>query len=190
VLLLVPSTEVLPDRPLTPLGWEMLRDLPPVLEEDPHYRAVIHAYAWEVDLLQDRVNRLIAALQPATEDELGLPLWEALLHLSPSGSRQSRSRVVQSNIQRVGGATEGRDWEDAVTKLIGPSWTYREHQAGVTGTPPAYTVRVILPYPPTSDRYGDVRRLLREITPAHLDLEVIYEGGFLVDYSQLDLEIL
>ncbi|MCA1571254.1 MAG: YmfQ family protein [Chloroflexi bacterium] len=55
-------------------------------------------------------------------------------------------------------------------------------------SPPAYTLRITLPFAPTSGAYAQTERLLRDITPAHLDLILTSTAGFQLDRSQLDQE--
>jgi hypothetical protein len=53
---------------------------------------------------------------------------------------------------------------------------------------PAYTVLIELPWSAGSPQFLVARRVIRLITPAHLDLIITSAGGFTLDQSQLDID--
>lgn len=167
-----------------------LEMLPPVLRDDPSYQAVIYALAKEIDRLESFIEQVRAQFNPNTADVM-LKAWEVMtgVTVEPSGQTvaERRSTVVAMLRKRVASPT-GLSWEDNVTALVGPGWSYQEHVEGDGTTPPAGTIRVILPFPPTSDRYALTERMLRQITRAGKDLQLQYSGGFVLDESQLDQE--
>lgn len=174
-----------------PRAQQMLEEIPPFLHADPDVRAVIYCYAREAERKEATLDGLIAEFFPRTATSLGLPLWEALLRITqaPSGATDAtRRNTVEAYLQKLSGGAEGSDWVANVTKLVGPGWTYEEHDPANPSSPPNYTVRVYLPYAPSSGLYSQLEQLLRDITPWHLDLELFYTGGFLWDVSQFDQE--
>lgn len=176
---------------LTPRGLAMLAMLPPQVRESPDYQGVIHAQAREVELLESKIEAVRAQLNPLTADELLLKAWEALLGLTvePVGLTVAQRRTtIVAFLQRLKTSPFGSDWEENVTRLVGPGWTYAEHDGSDPSSPPPYTIRVQLPFAPTSRLYLLLERLLRDITPANLDIELQYVGGFILDESQLDQE--
>jgi len=56
--------------------------------------------------------------------------------------------------------------------------------------PPAYTIRITVPFPPTSTRYQQLVELVKAVSPAHLDVQILFLSGFVLDASALDLEAL
>lgn len=173
----------------TPLTLQMLGSLPPQLRDSVDYQAVQHALARELALLQSRIETVRAQFNPRTADGTLLKGWEALLRLTvePVGQTVAQRRAtVIAMLQRLRTSPAGSDWEAAVTRLLGAGWTYQEHVEGDATTPPAYTIRVKLPYPPSGNLYPLTLRLLRDITPAHLDIQLQYTGGMVWDESQWD----
>lgn len=73
--------------------------------------------------------------------------------------------------------------------MAGFEWlgTADESESRAT-SPDADTIAVTLPYAPDSDLYARTERLLREITPAHIDLALGFTSGFVLDVSVLDEE--
>lgn len=176
---------------LTDLGRSMLADLPGFLRDDPDYQGVIHAYAKEIELLEGRLQGMVGEFFAQTATEKGMRIWEAELQLpiEPAGrTLEERRTIVLAYLARLSGDPSGRSWVENVTQLIGPGWTYVEHDPHDPLGPPEYTLRIHLNLDPGSPRWGDIYRLLREITPAHLELALVGEGGFVLDISHLDEE--
>lgn len=177
-------------RPLTARGREWLDWLPVVLRESPDHLAVLHSLARESERMEAAIELARAQAFPQTADVL-LKVWEHELGITvePAGQTlvQRRATVI-AMLRRMRGTPAGRDWESNVTALVGSGWTYEEHVPGDVGSPPENTVRVELPFAPSSGSYARAERLIRQITPAHLDLIVQFIGGFVLDESQLDQE--
>lgn len=170
---------------------EMLGDVPPFLHGDPDIRAVIYCHAKESDRKRTTLDHLRRQFFPQHADELGLPWWEKLLRITvaPVGwTVEQRRAAVIAHLRRANATTSGLSWAQTVTTFVGPGWTYAEHDPDDPGSPPPYTIRVTLPFSPGSSPYAQIEALLRDITPAHLDLALIYEEGFELDSSQLDQE--
>ena len=175
---------------MTPLGLRMLGDLPAKLRGSESYRGVQHAYAREIELFEQRMAWLRQQLFPQTATDL-LAVHEAQLGLppDPEGKTLEQRRIlVLVRYAQLSGDPSGRKWKDDLTNLIGPGWTYAEHDPDDPESPPAGTLRIVLPFGPESGRYAEVERLLADNGPAHLDIILTSEAGFVLDHSQLDQE--
>lgn len=177
-------------RPLTDMGRAMLADLPPQLQGSSDYQAIMHAGAREVEMLEASIEQTRSQFNPASADIM-LGAWEAEVRLPVGGQGatigQRQLRVI-TRLQKLLGQSEGLEWEDAITKLVGPGWTYLEHIEGDLTGPPAYTLRIALPFPPSGSAYIEALREIREFTPAHLEILFDSGAGFILDESRLDLE--
>lgn len=174
---------------MTPLGREWLDALPPTMREDPYVQAVIHADAVEKELQREWLERVRRNLIPATADEMGLPYWEALCRITvnPVGlTVEQRREKVDAAHRKLYAAPSGADWEISALALLGNGFTYREYDPGDPTGPPPATVRVVIPFDPVSGSAREAEDFLRGITAAHLDLEVTYASGFILDRSELD----
>jgi hypothetical protein len=197
----LPSTGLLPStggspvpttggRVLTALGIEMRDSLPPVLRDSPHYLGVINALSRECERLAAKMEVVRAQLNPGAADLL-LGVWERIVRetVEPGGeSLAERRAAVTARLRKMLTIGEGSAWEEQVTALIGPGWTYTEHIPGDATTPEPGILRIKLPFPPEGSRYLEARDLIREVTPAHLEIELESGEGFLLDESDLDLE--
>lgn len=177
-------------RPLdqTTYGLDMLASLPPRVQGSIDYQAVIHAQAREVDLLEASMESVRNQFNPATADVL-LGAWEAQVWLPVGGAGATvpqRQAKVLLRLQKLLGASEGTEWQDQITALVGQGWTYEEHIAGDGTSPPANTLRITLPFAPDGGAYAEALREIREYTPSHLDIEFASAGGFVLDESQID----
>lgn len=132
------------------------------------------------------VSRTIRVAEPSY-----LSIWERMLGLSENPAAMSlaerRDRVVAFARKRAGQAS-GLAWEEGVSALIPAGWSYEEHVEGDAGTPAANWLRVFLPFGSTQSTAEDARKLLRSMTPAHLELEIVYGEGFIIGVDQLGIE--
>jgi hypothetical protein len=177
---------------LTPMGQKWRGWLPVVLRDSPDHLAVVHAVAKETERLEAAIEQVRAQFVPQTADVL-LKVYEAQLGITiePVGATLDERRMtVLAMLRKQASTPSGLDWQANVTRLVGAGWTYSEHDPADPSSPPAYTIEVRLPFPPSSTRYAQTERLIRDITPAHLDLIITYAGGFVLDQSQLDQEAL
>lgn len=177
---------------LTERGQMFRSWLPVGLRDSPDHLAVLHALAHELDRLEASIETVRAQFFPQTADVLlGVYEHELKLTVEPEGLTldERRTRVL-AMLLKSRSTPAGTDWQDNVTLLVGSGWTYAEHDPDDPDSPSEYTVVVRLPFPPASTLYALTERLLREITPAHLDLVVTFAGGFVLDQSQLDQEAL
>lgn len=177
---------------LTPLGQEWREELPVVLRDSPDHLAVLHSVCREIERCEAAIETVRDQFFP-TRATLLLGVWERLLGLTaePEGvSLEDRRLLVLVYLRKMRNQGSGTEWQQIVTRLVGPSWSHQEHDPADPDSPPADTLRVTLPFPPTSSVYARIERLLGIITPAHLDLEVVYDAGFVLDESQLDQEVI
>lgn len=178
-------------RPLTALGLQMIAALPPVLRNSSDYQAVIHAQSREIALLEATIETTRNQFFPSSAD-LMLGSWEATVRLPVGGLGatigQRQARIIQ-RLQKLLGASEGLEWEQSITDLVGPGWSYLEYLAGDPDSPPPSTISIALPFPPDGSAYAEALREIREVTPAHLDIRFASGTiGFILDESELDLE--
>lgn len=176
--------------PLTPLGLAFRESAPTVVRNDPDYLSIWHATARECERLADRIEHVRAQFFPRTADDL-LKAWELMVKttVEPEGlTLEERRQIVLARLLRMASDPSGLAWQENVTALVGPGWDYLEHIPGDPSSPDTDTIRVYLPYPPGSDRYGLTEALLRDITPAHVDIVLVSLGGFILDESQMDQE--
>lgn len=173
----------------------MLNDLPPVLREEPDIRAVIYADARETDRQEALLDALRAEFFPQTATPaLGLPLFETLLRLTvaaPGLSQSQREAAVLGAFRKLRGRMTGAEWELGVSLLLGTNvWSYQEHVPGDASTPAAYVIRITVPFDPTTYDLNRARALIRQITSAHLDLEIVSSVGFPLGTGQLGVDAL
>lgn len=173
---------------LNALGATYRAALPVVFRDSPDHLAVLNAITKEMQRLEDAIETVRLQFFPQTADIL-LKVWEAQLGTTVEPASQTvaqRRNTVIAYLHRLSATPSGLDWVANVTRLIGPGWTYKEHIVGDATTPPANTIRITLPFPPTASLYAQVESLIRAITPAHLDIELFSATGMQWDLSQWD----
>ena len=113
---------------ITPLGWQMLRTLPPFLRNDPDYRAIIHCSAREFERFYAKADEVRAMGNPLTAPPIAIPLWEALLRLprSPDSDPIVTRRLALVERWRSLTADPAMSaWVARITvRLSGAPWTY------------------------------------------------------------------
>lgn len=181
---------------LTPRAQELLDDMPPYWHADPTARAVIQAFASEAQRIEETAAAIRDAVFPSQAADTPvlngsatvaiLSMWEMLLDLpmNPAGvtTAERRSKVLARIQKRNSGA--GSDWIAALTASLGTlSWTHTEG-------PGSYQVTIRIPYGTGSFTAGQVLALARLITPAHIDVTVGYDEGFLVGISAVGVDAL
>lgn len=179
------------DRPLTALGIRMLRRWPPEIQEVPEFRAIAHASARMVEYV-DSLVALVRAQYSPRQATISLREWEAVFvaPIDPPGQTdEQRQTTVVAYLRRLRGVPYGITWGEKVGLLVGPTFTPFEHDPNDLTSPPAYVVRVTIPFAPGSERYIQLLASLREFTPAHEDIQLVYDAdGFILDLSLMDLE--
>lgn len=178
-------------RPLTTLGRRMLNRWPPFLQDVPEFRAIAHASARLVTYVDGLVEQTRRQFSPRLAD-VALREWEAvfLAPIEPPGQTiDQRHTTVLAYLRRLRGTPYGTTWNEKVGLLVGPGFTAFEHDPDDVTSPAAYVVKLAIPFAPGSERYNQLLAGLREITPAHEDIQLVYDAdGFLLDLSLLDLE--
>lgn len=181
---------------MTPLGLSWLEGLPPAVASDPDIRAVLHCYAKETELIDAKMDWIIDQFFPTRAAATGIGMWEAHFNLQiapPSQTLAQRRSLVLSYYRSILNAGSGADWEAAVTQLVGPSWSYDEHDpddATLTATVPDYSLRVLLPFPAGTPDYERARALVAALLPANQHLILGASAGFFLDQGLLDADVL
>lgn len=157
--------------PLRPLTLEWLAMLPPVLQEDPWIKAILNAEALEMERLIGMAEEVGTGLVPTLANEVTLPLWEALFGLPvnpPDTSEEIRVSLVLSRMIRGDGS--GAQWEAAMARASGDSYSYTEHDSGDPAAP-FYTLAISAALPAGMTAQA-LREYVRGITPANLHFTV------------------
>ena len=179
-------------RTLTAKGDEMLGDLPPYLHGDPDVRGVVDVLSREFERLDVLAANVAANLWPHTAGDW-IHIWEAFLGLTvaPAGKTVAdRQSIVITHLRSLN-SSSGVDWIARVTELIGTSWEHIEHdpdQPVSSTNPPEYTLKITIPYAAGSAGAQQIETLIRSITPAHLDILMAYDQGFILGVSELGNE--
>jgi uncharacterized protein YmfQ (DUF2313 family) len=168
-------------RELSERTQDMLEDLPPYLQDDPAVQAVYYAVANEIDRIENTANevRELLAAQTADNTYRTLAMWEFIFGLPPEppgvtlADRQSKVKAML----RARRVAYGVDWVGVIDEaLAGQSWDHNDAFA-------SYTVQLTLPGTSSSYQSKMIEAIARRITPAHLELNFTYEGGFIVGSS-------
>lgn len=174
---------------ITPLGWELISDLPPILRDDPEHRAVQHCHAKETARQEEALEEVRAQFIPTTATTLGLPWWERLVRITVeegSLTEEQRRTLIIGYIQNLQFVLSRYGWKVALDGILGPGWSYAEHDPDDPGSPAANTVRIFIPFPLSSTLYAETNRLIRKFTDAHIALELIAPDDLAMDFSLLD----
>lgn len=168
---------------MTPLGRQILNELPGWAQSDPLYRAAAHIWAKESERMQQRAAEVRDAAIPAREVPLLLEVWEAALHLPrnpPELTEAQRWEAVLGRQRRAIEDPSGFSWIKRVTEQIGLGWVYEEEAPNI--------IRVTVPWEAGSERFNFARMILEEEIPAAWQLIIGSEEGFTLDKSKLDVE--
>lgn len=161
---------------------DLIDTLPVYLQDSPTVRNLIDPLARELQRVEDAGNALRDRFTPQNADNQYdmLAMWEELLGLPPRPagvSLEQRQAGVMAAFHRRG-SSAGSSWVERANALIGTQWSYSEG-------PGDYQLTVTIPYASTSVSASVVRRILQLITPAHLQLIVGYDVGFLLGISNI-----
>jgi hypothetical protein len=164
-------TEVV-DKALVLLG-----DIPGYLYDDEYVRAFKNAVARELQRIEDFMLAVRLGIFPQhADDELGfLEIYERLFGLAikpPGVTVEQRRATILAHFRKRHSAA-GSDWEAAIDGILGTSWTYVEE-------PSLYRVTITIPHGPGTVQAGQVESLVREVTPAHLEVRILFSTGFQV----------
>ena len=169
---------------MTERAEALLADLPPYLSDEPLVRQYVQALANEMDRMSAYIDKFRVGMLPhALDDQYRfLSMWEKLLGLpvAPAGAslEERRNQVRGAVLARK--AASGQEWVSLVTTALGTTlWSYEEG-------PGPYQVVLTFPWSEGGYSVGTVLALARKVTPAHLQLNATYEGGFIVGTNFTD----
>ena len=133
---------------LHPRTLELLDDLPPYEADSYDVQGVLDVLVRELERIDDARDTLVRNFFPQTADEY-LTLFEELLRttVNPEGrTTLQRQQAILAMMRRIAISGSGQDWQTVLTSFIGTNWTYEEHNPADGGSPPAWTVRIDLPF--------------------------------------------
>lgn len=159
----------------------MLEELPPYLQDEHAIHIVMLAVANELDRIEALAADVRDSIAPQAADDTyrSLAMWEAVLGLpvEPPGIEEDERLSKVKALLLARRVAYGSDWVAVIdAALAGQSWTHEDDYA-------TYTVRLNLPGTSSSYQSKQIEAIARRITPAHLELNFNYEGGFLVGES-------
>lgn len=147
---------------------------------EPWVEVTLDALGREFERAEARLDAIRTGMFPQFADDLEfarlLSIWEKMLDLAVAqpGATAARRR------QLVGAQMSGRNmssasgWVQAVTQALGEAvWTYIEG-------PDDYTVTIYISFAAGSINSVQVQKLVRKLTPAHIELAVSYSEGFII----------
>lgn len=168
---------------LTERGQRMMDALPQYYCADPAVLEVINAVAREYDRVEELLTALREGSLPTLADDAYrlLALWETIygLPVEPEGVGLATRRANLLATIRSRRSSTGSDWVTAVNTAIGTSWTHDEN------TPGGYQLSIGIPFSAGSYDAGRVEELLAQITPAHLEIVMRYNEGFIVGVARV-----
>jgi hypothetical protein len=175
-------------RVLSDDALDRLREYPGWSQNAPEHHAIALVTANESARLREHAQEVRDGLIPLHANELTLPLWETMLRLpvNPEGQsiEQRRARVL-SQLLATPPDPAGSSWEDRITTLIGPGWSYEEEEGPGEEQ---QRLRVRVAASPGSVAFAFARRVIERERPAAWELIIESEEGFTLDLSELDLE--
>lgn len=172
-------------RTLTAEARARLEEMPGWAQEAPEHQALSQVFAKEGERQRAALRLVRAGMVPISANELTLPLWETMLKLTvnPSGkTEEERRNLVVASILAAVPDPSGLTWQDQITKLLGPVWTYEEKEP--------QTIHAVVPWAPGSTQFLLAERIFRKTIPAAWELELVSSEGFILDRSKVDKETL
>lgn len=160
----------------------LLEDLPPFIASSTDVQGTFDVMVGEIVRFEAAMSEVIDNAFPGTAERM-LPILEAMLGIVPpvGASVAERRTLIKAHIQKLKAAGTGEEWEAAMTLLVGSSgWTYREHDPADGTSPSENHVVVTLPGALTDDQREQIKKLAREITPAHIDLDFASTSSFII----------
>jgi hypothetical protein len=156
-------------------------------QADPSSVAIMRAGADELDAIEELMGIVRQQAWPhKADDSYGLlAIHERMLGIPikpfgvPLSQRQDAAKsAVQS--RRVGSASQWVSRFDALMR--GNPWTYQRNHPG------RGQLTITIPYGEESYSAGQVRALAERVTPAHLELIVRYDVGWIAGVSRAGLD--
>ena len=173
--------------PLSPTAVRMMETLPSYYWGEPLVERIMQAWANEVDRADAQLDAIMNGLVPTlATDELGLrAIWEAQLGLpvAPTdASGTQRTAKIAALLHAIGSAGSAADYIELITTAINSGgWQL------LRDSPGDFQDTLVIPFDPGSYNAGQIVQIARRLHPAHRQLFVTYEAGFLWDASQWDL---
>lgn len=156
----------------------MLDAMPHFYAED--FAAVAYVAAMAAEL--DRIEAMLVGIRDGAFPQLAddtyrmLGVWEFLVGLPIESSEGVDIRRTKLLAFRRRAVKRTKDWAAAVTTALGTAaWTWERS--------PGRAVNITLPYGATSFTAGIMTRLIRRITPSHIDVQISYGQGFIIGDS-------
>lgn len=168
----------MPTRTLAPITDRMFSRVPPYYRDSTFMQAFLDAMGREVQRIQDKADELRLQLYPQNADDTFgiLSLLETIfgLPVAPTGvSLATRQALVHAYLA-------GRDlssaigWYAAMSSGLGSTlWSFEEG-------PDDNQVTIAIPFSTGTFTSVQVLKLARVLTPAHIEIIVIYDEGFVV----------
>lgn len=171
---------------LSETAQRMFRSLPPYYDGSDVMEALLNAMGLELERLEGFLDVWMLKRFPQNADDMygTLSIWELRLGLpvAPPGiTVKARQDLVLARV-RSRNASSGRDWVAAMNIAMGTTvWSYTENAAG-------YTVTIRIPYTASGFQAVQVLALANATIPAHIQVLVGYQQGWLVGISKIGLE--
>jgi hypothetical protein len=158
--------------------------MPHYYAEDPAAQAVVDSLARELERLEDFLNLVRKQWFPqnAADDYGQLGLREAQLGIpvEPLGVSLEQRRAIVHAYERARLSGSGEDWIVLLTIALGATvWEHEENDPG------DYDLRITIPYAAESYTTAQVEILADVVTPAHLNIAMQFEQGFVVGVSRI-----
>jgi hypothetical protein len=134
-------------RSLSDTALRLLDDLPPFEQSSKDIQGVLDVSARELDRLDAAVVSVRDNFFPQSADML-LPIYEQILGLPVAPAWKStaqRKSSVMAFLRKLRSSGSAVDWVENLTALIGTGWTWDEHDPADGSSPPAYTLKVLMP---------------------------------------------
>jgi len=155
-------------------GLDLLNVLPHFMRNDPQVRGYTDVVARELARVEELIEEQRTQWFP---QQLSLSeyvaVWEFNLGLpiqTPGLTINQRAVIVASHLRKRHAAS-GADWLATLEGAFGTgSWSYKEDVN-------PYQLRLTIPYGSGTLTALGVLTLAREVTPAHIDVTVTYDGG-------------
>jgi uncharacterized protein YmfQ (DUF2313 family) len=156
----------------------MIETMPPYYRGESFIEGFMDAVGRELQRVEDRAAAIQQGMFPQNTDDVYrlLSMWELLLGLpvAPPGVALTTRRNLVTATLASRSQSSGAAWVASVNQAMGGTpWTYQEG-------PAASTITIYISFSPSSFNSVQVQQLVRNITPAHLDLAVAYNQGFVV----------
>lgn len=154
----------------------MMATLPPFYVNDELMKALFLATGNELQRIEDAAIAIAASMFPQNADDTYgmLAIWEGELGLpiKPAASIATRRQLVLARLQ-TRNRGYGSDWVAAMTAAIGSNWTYQE-------TPADSKITIYFPWASGSFSAVQIEGFARLITPAHEEVDVVFDRGFVI----------